>query len=94
MYVRFPSMLLNVEGLPFERGIGICHDLERYLIDRHADKTNRSAAWAEWRPSCRSIAKGAPIGQWLRSDRGALQADGQIDVSPAPPATVMHSPVI
>ena len=30
MYVRFPLSLRNVEDLPFERGIDICHETVRH----------------------------------------------------------------
>lgn len=29
MYVRFPLSLRNVEDLPFERGIDLCHETVR-----------------------------------------------------------------
>ena len=33
MYVRYPLSLRQVEDLPFERGIDICHETVRYGID-------------------------------------------------------------
>ena len=30
MYVRFPLSLRNVEDLPFERGIDVCHETVRF----------------------------------------------------------------
>jgi len=34
MYVRFPLSLRNVENLPFERGIDICHETVRFWWNR------------------------------------------------------------
>ena len=34
MYIRFPLSLRNVEDLPHERGIDICHESVRLWIDR------------------------------------------------------------
>ncbi|MEZ5986933.1 MAG: hypothetical protein R3B94_13380 [Hyphomonas sp.] len=34
MYVRFPLSLRNVEDLLHERGIDVCHETVRHLVDR------------------------------------------------------------
>jgi putative transposase len=34
LYVRFPLSLRNVEDLPHERGIDICHETVRHWVDR------------------------------------------------------------
>lgn len=34
MYVRYPLSLRNVEDLPFERDIDICHEMVRFWCNR------------------------------------------------------------
>ena len=43
MYVRFPLSLRNVEDLPHERGVDICHESVRLWVDRFGTHCSGSA---------------------------------------------------
>jgi putative transposase len=58
MYVRFPVLLRNVEDLPFERGIDICHETVRFWWTRfgplfagdvQSQRVNRMRGFRHWK---------------------------------------------
>ena len=58
MYVRFPLILRNVEDLPFDRGIDICHETVRFWWNRFGplfagdirrQRVNRRRGLRHWR---------------------------------------------
>lgn len=58
MYIRFPLSLRNVEDLPFERGIDICHETVRlwwnrfgplFAADIRRQRVSRMKGFRQWK---------------------------------------------
>jgi transposase-like protein len=54
MYVRYPLSLRNVEDLPFERGIGVCHETVRLW-------------WNRFGPMCAGEIRRKRVDRWLNN---------------------------